>query len=42
MYKVDAKAKRLIKLAPKKLGDLGVMERFDVEEWVEKSPDILG
>lgn len=42
MYKVDAKAKRLIKLTPKKLSDLGVMERFDVEEWVEKSPDILG
>lgn len=42
MYKVDTKAKRLVKLTPKKLGDLGVMERFDVEEWIEKSPDILG
>ena len=42
MYKVDTKAKQLIKLTPKKLSDLGISERFDIEEWVEKSPDILG
>lgn len=42
MYKVDTKAKRLTKLTPKKFGDLGVLERFDIQEWIEKSPDILG
>lgn len=42
MYKVDIKDKKLTKLTPKKLGDLGVWERFDVQEWIEKSPDILG
>ncbi len=42
MYKVDTKAKRLVKLTPKKFSDLGVKERFDIEEWIEKSPGILG
>lgn len=42
MYKVDTKAKKLTKLIPKRFSDLGVLERFDIEEWIEKSPDILG
>jgi hypothetical protein len=42
MYKVDTKARQLIELAPKKISELGMKERFDLEEWVEKSPRILG
>ena len=42
MYKVDPVGKRLVRLTPKRFSDLGVMERFDIEEWIEKSPDILG
>ncbi|MDB5352685.1 MAG: hypothetical protein JWN86_3932 [Planctomycetota bacterium] len=42
MYKVDVKGKRLIELAPKRLSELGMKERFDVQEWLEKSPGILG
>jgi len=36
MYKVDTIGKRLVKLAPKRFSDLGVTERFDIEEWIEK------
>jgi len=42
MYKLDVEAKRLVKLTPKTFSELGVLERFDVQEWVEKSPDLLG
>lgn len=42
MYKVNAGLKQLVKLSPRSFGELGVLERFDLEEWVEKSPDILG
>ncbi|TEU19596.1 MAG: DNA repair protein MmcB-related protein [Anaerolineales bacterium] len=42
MYKVDAEDKQLIPLTPKSFGDLGVMERFDIQEWIEKTPSVLG
>src|SRR3954451_7566931 len=42
MYKVDVQGKRLVELLPKRLSELGVRERFDVQEWLEKSPGILG
>ncbi len=42
MYKVDTELKQLVKLTPRGFGELGVLERFDLQEWVEKSPDILG
>ena len=42
MYKLDPITKRLVRLTPSRFGDLGVMERFDLQEWVEESPDILG
>lgn len=42
MYKVNAEDKQLIPLTPKSFGDLGVMERFDIQEWIEKTPSILG
>ena len=42
MYKLDSNEKRLVKLIPKKFSELGLKERFDIEEWIEKSPEILG
>ena len=42
MYKLDPITKRLVRLTPSRFDDLGVLERFDLQEWVEKSPDILG
>lgn len=42
MYKVDITGKRLTKLDPKKFLDIGAKERFDIEEWIAKSPDVLG
>lgn len=42
MYKVDTISRRLARLTPKGLTDLGIRERFDLQEWIEKSPDILG
>ena len=42
MYRVDTDNRRLIKLTPKKLYELGIFERFDLQEWIETSPDILG
>lgn len=42
MYKVDVEDKQLIPLTLKSFGDLGVKERFDIQEWVEKTPNILG
>jgi len=42
MYKVDINNKKLIELSPTKYADLGLKERFDIQEWIEKSPTILG
>ena len=42
MYKLDADGKQLIPLTPKNFSDLGVMERFDIQEWIEKTPSVLG
>jgi len=42
MYKVDIEDRRLIALTPKNFSDLGVLERFDIQEWIEKAPSILG
>jgi hypothetical protein len=42
MYRVDAEDKQLVPLTPRSFGDLGVMERFDIQEWIEKTPSILG
>lgn len=42
MYKVDIENKRLIKLSPTQFSTLNLKERYDVQEWVEKTPDILG
>jgi len=42
MYKVDIDNKKLIKLSPTQFGALNLMERFDIQEWIEKTPEILG
>lgn len=42
MFKVDIKNKTLIELVPTGFTALGLRERFDIQEWIEKSPSILG
>ena len=42
MFRVDIKNKTLIELKPTGFSDLGLKERFDIQEWIEKSPTILG
>lgn len=42
MYKVNAENRQLVQLTPKSFGDLGVLERFDIQEWIEKTPSVLG
>lgn len=41
MYQVDIENKRLVKLSPTNFGALNLTERYDLEEWIEKSPAIL-
>jgi hypothetical protein len=42
MYKVDTAAKRITKLHPKTFTELRLLERFDIQEWIAGSPEILG
>lgn len=42
MYKVDILNKKLIELSTTSFSELGMKERFDIEEWIEKTPSILG
>lgn len=42
MYKVDIKNKSLTQLNKAKFSTLGLKERFDIQEWIEKTPSILG
>lgn len=42
MYKVDIEEKRLILLESKQFSELGLLERFDIQEWIDRSPAILG
>lgn len=41
MYKVDIENKRLIKLSPTLFSTLKLKERYDIQEWIEKTPEIL-
>ncbi|VAW38394.1 hypothetical protein MNBD_CHLOROFLEXI01-3305 [hydrothermal vent metagenome] len=41
MYKVDTNEKTLIPMSPRSLGELGIRERFDLQEWIEKTPSVL-
>ncbi len=42
MYKVDIENKQLIKIPGTTFSSLNLRERFDIQEWIEKTPDILG
>lgn len=42
MYRIDVNAKRLIPLQPTTFEEHGLMERYDIQEWVESQPAILG
>jgi len=42
MFRVDIEGKKLLKLSPKGFSELGLRERFDIQEWIEKTPEILG
>lgn len=41
MYRVDIENKRLIKLSPTQFSTHKLKERYDIEEWIEKTPEIL-
>ncbi len=42
MYKVDIQNKQLIKIPTTTFSSLNLKERFDIQEWIDKSPEILG
>jgi len=42
MYKVDIQNKSLTELKKVKYSDLKLKERFDIQEWIDKTPSILG
>jgi len=42
MYKVDIQKKSITELNQAKFSDLDLRERFDIQEWIEKTPSILG
>ena len=42
MFKVDIPNKQLVKLHPATFAELNLRERFDIQEWIEKTPAILG
>lgn len=42
MYKVDIESKQLNKLTAISFGDMKLKERYDIQEWIEKTPEILG
>ena len=42
MYKVDIENKKLIKIPVTSFGELNLKERFDIQEWIDATPEILG
>lgn len=42
MYKVDFENKRLIEIPATNFGTMGIKERFDIQEWIDNTPAILG
>jgi len=42
MYKVDIENKKLIKLRTVNFGELKLTEPYDIEDWIEKTPNVLG
>jgi hypothetical protein len=42
MYKVDIENKKLIKIPVSSFSELNLKERFDIQEWIDGTPEILG
>ena len=42
MYKVSIDDKSLIRMAPTNFSSQNILERYDIQEWIEKTPEILG
>jgi hypothetical protein len=42
MYRVDIENKRLIEIQATTYSELNLRERFDIQEWIAGTPDILG
>jgi len=42
MYRVDIQNKKLIKLKTTSYSECNLKERFDIQEWIADSPEILG
>jgi hypothetical protein len=42
MYRVQIEKKQLTKLPLVSFADLGLKERFDIQEWIANEPSILG
>jgi len=42
MYRVDIENKRLIEIPATSFGELNLRERFDIQEWISGTPEILG
>ena len=42
MYKVDIENKKLIEIPVTSFGELNLKERFDIQEWIDGTPEILG
>ncbi len=42
MYKVDIENKKLISIPATSYSELNLRERFDIQEWIAETPDILG
>jgi len=41
LYRVDIDNKKLIELPPTQFSTHNLMERYDIQEWIEKTPEIL-
>lgn len=42
MYKVDIENKRLVEIPATSFGALNLRERYDIQEWISGTPEILG
>src|SRR5487761_372918 len=42
MYKVDVENKRLVKVPVTSFSALNLKERFDIQEWISGTPEIVG
>ena len=42
MYKVDIQNKKLIEIPTATYTELNLRERFDIQEWIADTPEILG